>query len=211
VQDAVLELLEVVVQKLPDKCRESVLQSGDDVAAAARTGRVIDLHSIAECASAGVYSATADPINAAAEDVRAVAAVLRAAAHRGVVPLHEAFEEAGEEVADTLEATWDAAVAERQSGAVVGGGGSTANAVEGAETEGGDLVAQAFSFAALRAQLVEQQEVEEKQHVEVSAAMQRAARVAPFSGDKVASIEALLSFEALAKEVSTTQLGCASA
>jgi hypothetical protein len=73
------------------------------------------------------------------------------------------------------------------------------------------LVAQAFSFAALRAQLVEQQEVEEKQHVEVSAAMQRAARVAPFSGDKVASIEALLSFEALAKEVSTTQLGCASA
>jgi hypothetical protein len=43
VQDTVLELLEAVVQKLPDKCRERVPRSGGGVPVAARTGRIIDL------------------------------------------------------------------------------------------------------------------------------------------------------------------------
>jgi hypothetical protein len=204
-QDVVLELLDAVVQKLPDKCRHCVLHCGDDVAAAARTGRVIDLHSIAESAAAGVYECTADPINAAAEDIRAVAAVLRAAMRRGVVPLDDAFDNAGEEVADTLEATWDAAVAERKSGGL--------GVADGGSKEMEEPVA-SQTFSALRAQLAEQWQVKERQHVEWSTAAQRTAEMEPFAGKKVAnaaSTEALLSFEALAKEVTKTHLGCAPA
>jgi hypothetical protein len=175
-----------------------VLQSGEDVAAAARAGSVSDFYALAEAASAGVYGFVGDPLNAVAEDVRAMAAVLRVAARRGAILLEEGFEEEGEAVANGLEDALDTCVAEVATGGPTWGEGS-----------GGR------GLAALRAALVQDQVVSDVGHVQWTVAehlsQPLARRAACFCGAQAdaASTQQLLMFEAIAQSLASSDWRCA--
>ena len=103
-QAAATAVFNATVAQLEHKHLNAASYTGDSIATAAQTGRVVDLRDIGVALDAGTYACAADAVHALAEDLRAFCGTLRAAQRRKVVPFRQ-----GLDTANKLEAALDQA------------------------------------------------------------------------------------------------------